>query len=355
MTVTPRARTTTAALALAAGGCLMALGASSRRPATALTAARSQRRYDQRSGPPLSAPIPPTTMSARSTWARNSRRHRRARLQSRSEQTQQSREHGRGSVPARSAIRRRLRCPVPGRRLRRQVRGRAAAPADRDRPPAIYLRRLRREQHRSRREESAAAGPGRLRRLANGGRLQQQQRQGHRPGRDPAEPRCRLQAHRHRAHSRVLRADSKQQQRKFSRFEFGGGDANDQFNDELDAEPQTLFFEGDFGSLYSGFSGQEASFDLPFTVGLFPLFLQNGIWANDAIIGGAVSLPAKNSAALGLANFDITFFAAFDDVDNAGIIGPNEDNAANLYGVTAFIDAFSGYIETGYGLIRGPR
>lgn len=140
---------------------------------------------------------------------------------------------------------------------------------------------------------------------------------------------------------------------EFSRFEFGGGDANGKFNDELDAEPQTLFFEGDFGSLYSGFSGQEASFDLPFTVGLFPLFLQNGIWANDAILGAAVSLPAKNSAALGLANFDITFFTAFDDVDNAGIIGPNEDNAANLYGVTAFIDAFSGYIETGYGLIDG--
>ena len=100
-------------------------------------------------------------------------------------------------------------------------------------------------------------------------------------------------------------------------------------NFEFDPEPQTLFFEGDFGSIYSGFSGQEASFDLPFTVGLFPLFLQNGIWANDAILGGAVSLPAKNSAALGLANFDITFFAAFNDVDNAGIIGADGDDNNN--------------------------
>jgi len=143
--------------------------------------------------------------------------------------------------------------------------------------------------------------------------------------------------------------------KKFSRFEFGGGGGDGRFNGEFDIDPQTLFFEGDLGSLYSGFSGNEASFDLPFTVGLFPLFLQNGIWANDAILGGAVSLPAKNSAALGLANFDITFFAAFDNVDNAGIIGPFEaDNyRANLYGVTAFIDAFDGYIETGYGLIQG--
>ncbi|WP_072394052.1 hypothetical protein [Hyphomicrobium sp. CS1GBMeth3] len=140
---------------------------------------------------------------------------------------------------------------------------------------------------------------------------------------------------------------------KFTRYEFGGGGANDKFNGEFDLDPQTLFFEGDFGSIYSGFSGQEASFDLPFTVGLFPLFLQNGIWANDAILGGAVSLPAKNSAALGLANFDITFFAAFDDVDNAGLIGAGQDDNANLYGVTAFVDAFDGYIEAGYGMIEG--
>jgi hypothetical protein len=139
---------------------------------------------------------------------------------------------------------------------------------------------------------------------------------------------------------------------KFTRFEFGGGDGDEKFNDEFDPDAQTLFFEGDFGSLYSGFSGKEARFDLPFTVGLFPLFLQNGIWANDAILGGAVSLPAKNSAALGLANFDITFFAAFDNVDNAGNIAADEDDNP-LYGVTAFVDAFDGFVETGYGLIQG--
>ena len=138
----------------------------------------------------------------------------------------------------------------------------------------------------------------------------------------------------------------------FTRFEFGGGDGDEKFTEEFDTDPQTLFFEGDAGSIYSGFSGKDASFDLPFTVGLFPLFLQNGIWANDAILGGAVTLPARNSAALGLANFDITFFAAFDNVDNAGNVAANEDENP-LYGVTAFIDALNGYIEAGYGLIEG--
>ena len=65
-----------------------------------------------------------------------------------------------------------------------------------------------------------------------------------------------------------------------------------------------------------------------------------------------MSLTAKNSRKLGLSNYDITFFAAFDNVDNAGILGPDKHNA-NLYGVTTFIDAFGGYIEAGYGLIQG--
>jgi hypothetical protein len=146
-----------------------------------------------------------------------------------------------------------------------------------------------------------------------------------------------------------------QKNTQFTRFEFAGDDASGNFDFEFDPEPQTLFLEGDFASIYTGISGQEATFDLPFTVGLFPLFLQNGIWANDAILGGAVTFPAKNSAALGLANFDVTLFAAFNDVDNAGIIGADGDdnNNSNLFGATAFVDAYGGYIETGYGLIDG--
>lgn len=144
-----------------------------------------------------------------------------------------------------------------------------------------------------------------------------------------------------------------QRDNEFTRYEFGGADGDGDLTFEDDLAPQTLFFEGDLGALMTGFTGQEQSYDLPFTFGLFPLFLQNGIWANDAILGGAFSLPAKNSAALGLSNFDITFFAAFDDVDNPGLLGPNgkNNNLANLYGVTAFIDAFDGYIETGYAVI----
>ena len=47
----------------------------------------------------------------------------------------------------RSAVRSRLRCPGAGRHLRRQERGRPAAPAGRARSPAIHLGHVRREQH----------------------------------------------------------------------------------------------------------------------------------------------------------------------------------------------------------------
>jgi hypothetical protein len=143
-----------------------------------------------------------------------------------------------------------------------------------------------------------------------------------------------------------------QKNNQFTRFEFGGGDGDGRFTGEIDLRPQTLFFEGDFGSIFSGFTGRDASFDLPFTVGLFPLFLQNGIWANDAILGGAVSLTAKNSKKLGLPNYDVTFFAGSNNVDNAAILGAGTQSA-NIYGVTTFIDAFGGYIEGGYGLLEG--
>jgi hypothetical protein len=144
---------------------------------------------------------------------------------------------------------------------------------------------------------------------------------------------------------------------RFTRFEFGGGGVDEEkFQEEFDFNPQTLFFEGDLGAITAGFTGEESSFDLPFTVGLFPLFLQNGIWANDAILGGAFSLTAKNSPLLGIPNYDVTFFAAFDNVDNRLVVGDvanRNNNVSNLYGVTAFIDAYGGYIEAGYGLVQG--
>jgi hypothetical protein len=119
----------------------------------------------------------------------------------------------------------------------------------------------------------------------------------------------------------------------------------------MDLKPETLFFEGDLGALSAGWSGQYKSWDLPFAVGKIPLLFQNGIWLEDAFTGLALTLPAKNSPALGISNYDVTFFAGIDDVDSGAIrdaAGALNSRQGHVYGATTFIEAMQGYWELGY-------
>ncbi|MCA9263927.1 MAG: hypothetical protein KDA60_08745 [Planctomycetales bacterium] len=117
------------------------------------------------------------------------------------------------------------------------------------------------------------------------------------------------------------------------------------FDDDFD----TLFFEGDLGYIWGGFSDQLAPFDLPFVAGKFPMLLQNGVWMFDVLEGFAFTLPARHSTWLDISNYDITFFFAFDDVDSPVFAG--NDNAANVYGGHTFVEAWSGYFELGYAFV----
>ncbi|WP_146445395.1 hypothetical protein [Botrimarina colliarenosi] len=124
------------------------------------------------------------------------------------------------------------------------------------------------------------------------------------------------------------------------------------FITELDffqAETDTLFFEGDLGQMLGGIESRYASFDLPVTFGLVPLIFQNGIWAQDALVGGAFTLPAKNSPWLDWSNFDVTFFGGFDRI-SSGALDFDEDAGAIL-GATTFVETRGGYFEVGYGYV----
>ncbi len=142
---------------------------------------------------------------------------------------------------------------------------------------------------------------------------------------------------------------------QFTRCEFFGDDQNG-CDPEFDGNIEALFFEGDAGAILAGITGEYNSIDLPFVAGKFPLFLQNGVWAEDALSGIAVALPALNSATFDISNMDITFFAAFDSVTSPAFKdrgGEKDDGDIFLYGATAFIDAMGGYWELGYGYIDG--
>ncbi|MEO1498726.1 MAG: hypothetical protein AAFV43_16395 [Planctomycetota bacterium] len=125
-----------------------------------------------------------------------------------------------------------------------------------------------------------------------------------------------------------------------------------EYFEELDffqADTDTLFFEGDIGAMLGGYRGEYAPFDMPVTFGLVPLLFQNGVWALDAIVGGAVTIPARNSATLDWSNFDVTFFGGVDRI-SSGAFG-FDDDAAALIGATTFIDVRGGYLEVGYAFV----
>ena len=135
---------------------------------------------------------------------------------------------------------------------------------------------------------------------------------------------------------------------QFTRYVFGGNAESHGAKGEFDPNLDALFLEGDLGAIAAGFSDQYNKHDIPFAIGLMPLFLQNGVWMDDAFIGAAVAIPARNSAALGISNYDISFFAGFDEVTtNLGVPGGGQAGV-NIFGATAFLEANEGYWELGY-------
>ncbi len=134
-----------------------------------------------------------------------------------------------------------------------------------------------------------------------------------------------------------------------SRIDFSDSQ-NIEFVDRTDLRLDTAYFEGDVGAILGGLQGVDSPFDLPFTVGLVPLLYQNGIWMEDALIGGAFAIPAKNSSRLGWSNFDATFFAASDQVTSDAFKADN--NAAQIFGSAWFIEAYEGYIEADYAFVH---
>jgi hypothetical protein len=132
----------------------------------------------------------------------------------------------------------------------------------------------------------------------------------------------------------------------FTRIGLGGADSNDS-DVELDFEPETLFFEGDLGAMFGG----PGSHSIPIALGKIPLLFQNGVWVEDAFTGVAVTMPAKNSRALDIANYDVTIFAGFEDVTTDA--ANKRESDVQMYGITSFIEANNGYWEVGYAYVAG--
>ena len=137
---------------------------------------------------------------------------------------------------------------------------------------------------------------------------------------------------------------------QFTGILFDGGDAEFQERlDGFDERTDTMYFEGDLGYLVGGLRGIDAPFDLPFAVGLVPLFFQNGIWLEDAFVGAACTLPAKNSPWLDWSNFDVTFFLGFEELTTPAFGAASDE--ADFIGLTTFIERRGGYLEAGWAYV----
>lgn len=132
---------------------------------------------------------------------------------------------------------------------------------------------------------------------------------------------------------------------KFTRFVFGQDGVANEFQDQFDFNLDALFFEGDFGSIFTGIFDSYSKLDLPFAFGFMPILFHNGIWMNDAFIGAAFTIPAMNSAFFDISNMDVTFFTGNDEINSP--ISPLL-NGTKIYGANAFIEAMRGYFEIGY-------
>ncbi len=102
--------------------------------------------------------------------------------------------------------------------------------------------------------------------------------------------------------------------RRFTRYTFDG--ANDGFNNELNLDVETLFFEGDVGSLIPALDRKGVKqVDYGFTVGRQQITFQEGILINDTV--DAFGLIRNNIVLPGTSNFRISGMWAWDRLDRS--------------------------------------
>jgi len=122
---------------------------------------------------------------------------------------------------------------------------------------------------------------------------------------------------------------------RFSKYTFSG--SNDGFKNELNVDIETLFFEGDLGSLFPVFDEAGITpLDLGFTVGRQNLFFQKGMLINDTV--DMIGFTRNNAVFPGASNLRVSAMYSWNRNDNiqAGISGTDTD--PDLFGLFTALD-----------------
>ena len=130
-----------------------------------------------------------------------------------------------------------------------------------------------------------------------------------------------------------LRTTDNNRPDRFTRYTFEG--ANEGFNNEFNLGLETLFFEGDLGSIFPNLDKSGIiPLDFGFTVGRQPITFQEGILINDTI--DAVGLVRNNIPFPGTSNLRISGMWGWNRLDRNDSA---RDVEANMFGLFTAVDA----------------
>jgi hypothetical protein len=112
-------------------------------------------------------------------------------------------------------------------------------------------------------------------------------------------------------------------------FQAAFGSDGDRFREELNAEIQSLYFEGDFGEIFPRLdAGDFRRADVGFSIGRQPLTFQDGMLIQDSIDG--IGLTRNTLLPRGTSNFRATLFVGVDDIHRANVINRDAELVALL-------------------------
>ena len=107
------------------------------------------------------------------------------------------------------------------------------------------------------------------------------------------------------------------------------GRDGDRFRDELNADIQSLYFEGDFGEIFPNLDrGDHGRTDVGFSIGRQPLLFQDGMLIQDSIDG--IGLTRNTLLPRGTSNFRATLFVGVDNIHRGNLINRDGQMAALL-------------------------
>lgn len=130
-----------------------------------------------------------------------------------------------------------------------------------------------------------------------------------------------------------LRPFDNNQPRRFTRYTWSGD--NERFNNELNTDIETFFFEGDLGSLIPNLDRAGMTpLDFGFTVGRQPITFQEGILINDTI--DAVGFVRNNIVFPHTSNLRISGMWAWDRLDRND---RSRGSDPNMFALFTFVDA----------------